>query len=236
MILCLDAAATLFHQVLDMLKNGYDNKEDIIAVIKAADIVDWSEFFQLVATEGSLFLAESGSEEALHWLVDCISMILGPRNEKSIQMFAILLTVVYTFFDFALDVKRRFGITDEKISSFCNAVKEFKTILKQLMVKIGERNGKTFISFMNIVACTYYINIGKFFIASHMKNEVDDSSIYSFPTFYALHYYNKGLLAIHYKEFDDAEKFLTNAFRLIKIQVLGFPTKTRYLSDILFGE
>ena len=236
MILCLDAAAILFHEVFDMLKNGYDNKEDIIAVIKAADNINWGKFFDLVATEGSLFLAESGSEEALHWFVDCMNMLPYIRNKKSVQMFAILLTVLYTFFDFALDVKRRFGITDEKISSFFKAVKEFKTILKQLMVKIGEHNGTAFISFMNIAACTYYINIGKFFLANYMKNEVDESFIDSSPTFSALHYYNKGLLAIHNKEFDDAEELLTNAFRLIKDQVLGFPTKTRYLCEILFGE
>ena len=236
MILCLDAAASLFHKVLDMLKNGYDHKEDIIAAIKAADIVDWSEFFELVATEGSLLLAESGSEDALHWLVDCTSMITCLPKRRSVQMFAILLTVVYTFLDFALDIKRRFGITDEKISSFCKATKKFKITIKKLILKIGERNGKAFISLMKIATCTYYINIGSFCLANYMKEEINEYFIYSSPTFYALHYYNKGLLAIHHKKFADAEELLTIALRLIKNQVLGFPAKTRYLCDILFGE
>ena len=236
MILCLDAAASLFHKVLGMLKNGYDNKEDIIAVIKAADIVDWSEFFELVATEGSLLLAESGSEEALHWLVDCTSMITCLPNKRSVQMFAILLTVLYTFFDFALDVKRRFGITDEKISSFRKAAKKFKITIKKLVLKIGELNSITFVSLMKIAICTYYINIGSFCLANYMKEEINEYFVDSSPTFCALHYYNKGLLAIHYKKFDDAEELLTDAFGLIKNQVLGFPTKTRYLCDILFGE
>ena len=196
---------------------------------------EFYKFYKNLAQEAFLYEAESGSEEAALWIVNCLPKIQW--HIKNLQQLVVtVLDCGFTLYNLALDLKGRYG-RPFKMKSWRNkSLESYMLHIKKL------RNVQCVPTYMytlaNLIELAIYTSTGNMDLACDRVYGPNAGTRWEgvCGVLAALYMYHAALVDIHKSNLKQAKEKLNGAFDALKIYIFEYSMAAAYCYNVLHGK